>query len=221
MLTDQELIAFFTCGFLVYPDEEEDAFLQRVRQAVAPPIHSPILKKIFAIESVAAPLCYSDAGLSFLEAGALFLGDKPYIQLRQFFQTKDHYLGLYTKEEILAHELIHYMRAGFEEPIFEEFIAYQTSANGVRKTLGPLLRSSSEVVYFFLLFPLFFLRLCYFSRLFKKCFQKVGRAILLLKDREIELLAQFTQSQREEWLKENIKSLRIRQLSTVLSSCSS
>lgn len=221
MLTDQELQQFYKQGFIVYPEEDEESFLQRVKSAATTLEKSLILKKIFSIDSVQVELSYSNRGLSFLEGGALFLTTPPRLQLRHHFQKNKRYLGLYSKEEVVAHELVHYMRAGFEEPLFEEFLAYQTSKSRLRRFLGPILRSSGETLLFFLLFPYFFGRLAYFSWIFQKCYQKLRGATLLLKDEEIRLFARLERDEVMEWIEENsCKSLRIRQLRSSLSSAS-
>ncbi len=59
------------------------------------------------------------------------------IQLHPAFKTKDTYLGIYQRDEILAHEFAHAGRMLFDEPRFEEFFTYQASS-GIRRWLGPL-----------------------------------------------------------------------------------
>ena len=68
----------------------------------------------------------------------------PVLQLREGFQ-KGHYLGLYRREEVLAHEAVHAARAAFEEPENEEFFAFAVSAVRWRRVLGPIVRRPWEV----------------------------------------------------------------------------
>jgi hypothetical protein len=51
----------------------------------------------------------------------------------------------YTREEVVAHELVHAMRLPLNSPRFEEITAYQTSPNLFRRSLGPLIRYPYEV----------------------------------------------------------------------------
>lgn len=53
--------------------------------------------------------------------------------------------SFYLPEEVLAHELVHAMRVGFEESRFEEILAYQTSQNRFRRYWGPLFTRPAEV----------------------------------------------------------------------------
>ena len=71
----------------------------------------------------------------------------PILQLRKSLK-KGSFLKIYEMEDILAHELAHFARAGFNEPKFEEFFAYFTSSRTVRKILGPIASSSKEIILF-------------------------------------------------------------------------
>jgi hypothetical protein len=71
------------------------------------------------------------------------------IQLRKALQ-KGSYLGLYSREEILAHEAVHAARSGFNESRFEEFFAYMTSQKKWRRVLGPILHRPWEAWPFLL-----------------------------------------------------------------------
>jgi hypothetical protein len=44
----------------------------------------------------------------------------------------------YTEEELLAHEYVHAARAAFEEPLYEEFFAYQMAPKRWRRFMGSL-----------------------------------------------------------------------------------
>ncbi|MGM0439711.1 MAG: hypothetical protein ACQEP8_01185 [Chlamydiota bacterium] len=70
------------------------------------------------------------------------------IQLRQAFKYKDSYLGIYSRDEILAHELVHAGRMAFPDSCFDEFLAYRTSSSSLRKFLGPLFTNSIGAVIF-------------------------------------------------------------------------
>ena len=75
------------------------------------------------------------------------------LQLRRIFRSQSQYLGLYERDELISHECSHVGRMAYQEPLFEEIFAYQSSQSGVRRFLGPLLRNSLEAL---LLVGLFF-----------------------------------------------------------------
>jgi hypothetical protein len=74
-----------------------------------------------------------------------------FLQLRRPFATADRYIGLYTRDELIAHELCHVGRMCFEEPRFEEILAYRSSPSRWRRWLGAIAQSSWETTAFFLL----------------------------------------------------------------------
>jgi hypothetical protein len=121
-------------------------------------------------------------------------------------------------EEISAHEKIHLMRAHFNEPRFEEILAYQTSPSFFRRFFGPLFQNIKEsyaFIFISFLFPLIafleseylyiipiffisflFLRLFVYQYFFKKTkrvlcknYRSVEMIIPLLTDKEILYLA--------------------------------
>lgn len=88
-----------------------------------------------------------------------------FIQLRRAFEHSSCYLGLYDREELLRHELVHVSRMAYQEPKYEEFLAYQTSNSAFRRCFGPLIRSSMEslllvfIFSFIIIFDIFLLAL--------------------------------------------------------------
>lgn len=58
---------------------------------------------------------------------------------------------LYAPDEVLAHELVHAMRIGFEEDRFEEILAYRTSKSWFRRYFGPIFSRPAEVKGFIFL----------------------------------------------------------------------
>lgn len=77
-----------------------------------------------------------------------------FLQVRARFRHVPVYLGLYRREELIAHELAHVGRMLYQEPQFEEFLAYQSSASPWRRWLGPIIQSSKESLFFILLLGL-------------------------------------------------------------------
>lgn len=83
-----------------------------------------------------------------------------FFQLRKAFRDHRVYLGMYDRDELIAHELVHVGRMMFEEPVYEEMLAYRTSKSAWKRWSGPLVRSSAESAWFvFLLMPIIFLDL--------------------------------------------------------------
>jgi hypothetical protein len=102
--------------------------------------------------------------------------------------------------DILHHESIHAAREAFNEPQFEEVLAYSISSSPWKRFLGPLFQRMWEfplclasLFFFPYTFPVpafFFFRLVYKQILFHRLKKKVPLpAILCLTDREIRTLA--------------------------------
>jgi len=157
-MSDSTLLEKNARGLIHAPDESEDAFILRCEHAKKsePAPTSLLAKKLFDINPDWVQLLFSNQGLRLWEGGCTWLNSglnsglnaqQVTLQLRKTFETKERYLG-YSREEIRAHELVHVVRNGFEEPIFEEILAYQTSPSWLRRFLGPIFRSSKESLFF-------------------------------------------------------------------------
>lgn len=68
------------------------------------------------------------------------------------------------KSEYIAHEAVHAARCAFNEPKFEEVLAYSTSKSKIRRFFGPLFRSSKEALLFV------FISLSMFSLVMLDCY---------------------------------------------------
>jgi hypothetical protein len=66
------------------------------------------------------------------------------VQLREKLKSGS-YLGIYDRNEILAHEAVHAARSAFQERENEEFFAYLTSGAKWRRAIGPIVRRPWEV----------------------------------------------------------------------------
>jgi len=149
-MTNSTLLSENARGLIHAPDEEDDAFILRCRQAKKSesPSTSSLAKKLFDIEPDWVDVLFSNQNLRLWEGGCTWIDSEHVsLQLRKAFKTKTRYLG-YSREEIMAHELVHVVRNSFEEPIFEEILAYQTSPSFFRRFLGPIFRSSKESLFF-------------------------------------------------------------------------
>lgn len=96
-----------------------------------------------------APIIYSDEKLNWWEGACTWTDAcQAVLQLRSSFEKKEKLWGIYPKKELLEHEMVHACRLKFEEPLFEEILAYRTSKSSFRKFFGPLFRSQWETRIF-------------------------------------------------------------------------
>ncbi|HAR67401.1 MAG TPA: hypothetical protein DCR55_14475 [Lentisphaeria bacterium] len=95
----------------------------------------------FAIHWV--PGFYTNQGMGLLFAGCALYSYEDFFAvfvIRKGFQKKDRWL-IYSRNELMAHELCHIARIGFHSRAFEEMFAYRTASSGFRKFIGGMLRS--------------------------------------------------------------------------------
>jgi hypothetical protein len=116
------------------------------------------LKKQYDCSPGWVPLFFSNYKLPFWHGGCAWIFQmteqsptSALIQLRQNFNTSTKYLGIYDRNELLTHELSHIGRMMFQEPKFEELLAYRTSNSKFRRWFGPIVQSSTESALFVLL----------------------------------------------------------------------
>lgn len=110
-------------------------------------------KPLFDIAPTWIPLFFSNHQLLPWHGGCAWIfqmhsdsAPLAFFQLRRDFANRDNYLGIYHRDELIAHELAHVGRMTFEEPKYEEFLAYRTSTSAFRRWWGPLLSSSYEAL---------------------------------------------------------------------------
>ena len=157
-MTDQELLALDNIGFLPGPNEKEEDFLARVEKTKKkfetgdwiPASHwdwtSHFLHELFNVKPLYICAFYSNRSLTPWQGAASWIegGELHSIQLRERLR-KGHYFGLYDREEILAHEVVHATRSAFTGGKYEEFFAYMTSRKKWRRVLGPIVQRPWEV----------------------------------------------------------------------------
>lgn len=179
-LSEEKLLHLNSAGLIPGPGEESDAFSKRVNYSLNLKESLPkelidnlsdeelqksdvlnqscaSLKKIYDCAPDWTPLFFSNYKLPFWQGGCAWIfqikEDNPtsaLIQLRRTFRHSPKYLGIYGREELLTHELAHVGRMMFQEPKFEELLAYQTANSSFRRWLGPLVASSTESALFLL-----------------------------------------------------------------------
>lgn len=183
-ITQERLLALNHLGLIPGPEETAEAFAKRAdyclhlkshlsqeikatfegEHSADPEVLEPARTQLLSFYDMSPdwiPLFFSDYRLPFWQGGCAWIfqteEDSPtaaLIQLRQSFRHKDCYLGIYHRDELLAHELVHVGRMAFQEPHFEEILAYRTATSSFRRWLGPLVQSSIESVVFILILGL-------------------------------------------------------------------
>lgn len=146
MILKEGLLEFNRRGLIHAPDEPDEIFFRRCQAA---PSRSSLSlssfsQELFDINPDWVEVVYGNKGLRIWEGGCTWIDSEHItLQLNKAFLNKKSYFG-YTQEEIVAHELVHVVRGSFEEPIFEEILAYQTSPSFFRRFFGPFFRTPKE-----------------------------------------------------------------------------
>jgi hypothetical protein len=124
----------------------------------------PKTKILYDIAPSWIPLFFSNYKLSPWHGGCAWIfqqkEDTPlgaFFQLRQAFRNSSVWLGIYKREELIAHEVAHVGRMKFEEPIFEEFLAYRSSSSGFRRYFGPIIAAPWESLLFVFILLIIFI----------------------------------------------------------------
>ena len=158
MLSKEELISLGKEGKIPGPHENEDEFLKRLNlieklkdQEIEGRVIEPCTLDCMAIYGADPkwiPLTYSNHGLLPWQGAALFVfgGKIPLIQLRKGFK-RGSFL-FYSRDEVLRHEVLHAMRVAFDEPRFEEILAYSHARSKWRRVVGPLFRTPGQTLFF-------------------------------------------------------------------------
>jgi hypothetical protein len=198
-------------GFLPTFDESEAAFYERATAAACQNEALDYFEQLFCMRPDWVPLFEGRAKLAPWQGAVLWVDDKnrPTVQVAP--------RRGYSREEMIAHELIHAVRLPLRSKRFEEIIAYQTSRKWWRRFFGPIVRTPSEVYVFLFallchwiplfwcgfIFPALLLfgltRLCLTQRIFYRCRRTLSRLVgkdalalvACLTDAEIALFARL------------------------------
>lgn len=139
------------------PFEEEEHQAQPILEEA-----KPLACRHFDIYPSWTPVFFSNQKLPFWQGGCSWIFQKDetqptaaFLQLRRPLKQQARLLKIYARPEIVSHEMAHIGRMVFEEPKFEEILAYQTSSSFFRRFLGPIVRSSRESsIFLFVLLTL-------------------------------------------------------------------
>lgn len=170
-IADQQLLLWNRQGMIPGPNETEELFLQRTKvnltqdwttelpfkplQCASRTILNSSLSTIFFRYNIKPdwlPVVFNNYRLAPWQGAATWIianADGPQtavVQLRKHFETSETYLKIYERDEILTHEFVHGGRIAFEEPRFEEILAYRLSPARFRRVCGPMIQSQWEAV---------------------------------------------------------------------------
>ncbi|MCB1118948.1 MAG: hypothetical protein KDK65_03215 [Chlamydiia bacterium] len=167
-MKEESLITYNRQGLIPGPDETEAEFLARAAYCLSLkssfeertgqtmeeeqfPLPHALTLKWFDIAPEWVPVMRSNHKLFPWQGGAAWIfRETETAPLSAFLQLRRKIWGNYTEEEILAHEMAHVGRMAFEEPNFEEMLAYQTSRRLLPRIFGPIVKSSGESLLFIL-----------------------------------------------------------------------
>lgn len=107
------------------------------------------------------PVYYINRGLGMFGGGGMFSGtdentgrNVTFFVLREAFRNQQKWL-IYSRDEIMTHEFCHAARAGFDEPLFEEVVAYRSGTSLFRKYMGGAFRSIARTQLLLVFLALF------------------------------------------------------------------
>lgn len=227
MIENASLLGYFQRGLIPGPDESEEAFLQRVEQAqTLSHFEWKEVSSAFGFVIDWVPISYSNHKISWWEGAATWISEDrlPSIQLRTSFK-KGSFLG-YSRSDVLAHEAVHAARTRFEQPQFEEVLAYSTAPQAWKRFFGPLFSRTWEPLVLLLsvvlgvfipLVPVLLISfalgwLSFRQWIFKRCYQKLSLpTVLCMTDREMRKFAWMSELEIQEYLEKDL-TLRSRLL---------
>lgn len=141
-------------GFLVRPDESLEAF--KIRYNKLQNLDTELLdyfkkEKIEKIQYQNTTLMIetffyqkqSNKGLYIWEGGGIWEYE---IQGFNFSVIQLNQRWRRLQKEIIEHEIVHQLRQGFNQPVFEEYIAYYLSSSKLRSYFGPIFHNSKESI---------------------------------------------------------------------------
>lgn len=163
-LPEGQLLSLNRQGLVPGPNEAPEAFVQRAervfeeREESTCAAATALTLELFDFQAHWVKVVYATRSLRPWEAAATWVksGEAPIIAVRKKPSR------LYSQGEVLAHEMLHAMRAGFPRSKYEEVLAYFTSKNRWRRSFGPLFHAAWESTLTLILCTLAFaLEMCF------------------------------------------------------------
>ena len=161
---EHSLLSYYLRGLIPGPDESKESFLHRVGQSPHQTRCAAIIEEIYGCAPDWIHIAHSPKGLLPWEAACTRIEDgKVEVQLHPKRKKSEH-------QQILAHEAVHAIRCAFDEPRFEEILAYRTSSNVFRRYFGPLFQKpwQAKLLLFAVLIDsvsIFFAGACFYATL--------------------------------------------------------
>jgi hypothetical protein len=155
---DESYLELYQAGFLPGPKESKEAFFYRVallRKIAACPAKY-ITEKSFR-GSIFTPvdrayLLIDHCKHRFFQASSTTILEVETGVFIPVIKTPSKFSSLFVdSKEVMAHEQIHAQRAQFDEPKFEEIIAYRSSKSRFRQMISPVISTTKQQGLFFLL----------------------------------------------------------------------
>ncbi len=138
MISDRELLRWGEYGIFPGPRESVSGFLQRAESGSIS--SDALVPSLFQMTPHWIKIQKSSKNLHLWEAAATWIEELEQGKIDCQIQIHPRH----SKSSVLAHEMVHAVRMGFEEPYFEEILAYQTASHPIRRYLGPLFLKTYE-----------------------------------------------------------------------------
>lgn len=97
------------------------------------------------------PGFFPEQNIGLLWAGCTWVSDAlpfPVFTVRREFRTREYYLKIYGRKELLAHEIVHAAHAPIEVSEWEEHFAYAVSDSAFRRRFGNCFRTEWDAILF-------------------------------------------------------------------------
>jgi hypothetical protein len=148
MFSEDQLFNLNKRGVFPGPNESDENFISRARSLDFLDLEPKALE-LFDASADWVEVRLSAKGLLPWEGAATWIEETTDGKRSASIQIKPSLPSfLYAREEVAAHEMAHAMRLMFDEPRFEEILAFQTSKNRFRRYFGPLFSHPTEVKIF-------------------------------------------------------------------------
>jgi len=168
---DQKLTEFNRQGLIPGPDENEKDFFERVEYCFEIKKHlkdhiegdfdtdnqtllseaQPNTLKYYDIVANWVPILFDNHKLSFWHGGCAWIFQleehtsiAAILQLKKKLKQTTSLYGIFDRKEIITHETAHIGRMAFNEPKFEEILAYRSSDSCIRSKIGAIAQNSKE-----------------------------------------------------------------------------
>lgn len=139
----------------IYPKDFQQTTQERERELLD---EAFCIARIYDIAPSWVPLFFSNHQLRPWQGAATWIfqceddaSPGALIQMRKAFYNNLSYLRIYKRDDLLAHELCHVARMNFNEPKYEELLAYRISNRSMTKHLGAIVQSAKESYLFLIL----------------------------------------------------------------------